>query len=283
VKRNGVFRARPVACGYSQVPGIDFTESFAPVLNDVNFRMMLIAKLVWSMTSTVVDIKTAFLHSNLDEEIYMDVPMGLSTGPNKKLLLQKTIYGLVQSARKFYEKLIEVLKVIGFEGSKSDPCLWTMWDSVVNHLLIVGIYVDDCLIIGKETSVSNLLDELKNYEFNLKIEKDVVEYLSCCIVETKGERKLTMIQPHLLNCWNQRFGEEIKDMRKYMTLGTPRFKIQKSTNDIEVLDGEHQSKYCSGVGMLLYLTKYSRPDISNIVRELLKCMDAASWGSYQEL
>jgi hypothetical protein len=126
VKRNGVFRARLVACGYSQVPGIDFTESFAPVLNDVSFRLMLIAKLVWDMTSTVVDIETPFLHGNLDEEIYMDVPMGLSTEPNKKLLLRKTIYGLVQSARKFYEKLIEVLKVIGFEGSKSDPCLWTM-------------------------------------------------------------------------------------------------------------------------------------------------------------
>jgi len=123
VKRNGVFRARLVACGYSQVPGVDFTESFAPVLNDVSFRLMLIAKLVSDMTSTVVDIETAFLHGDLDEEIYMDVPMGLSTDPNKKLLLRKTIYGLVQSARKFYEKLIDVLKVIGFEVSKSDPCL----------------------------------------------------------------------------------------------------------------------------------------------------------------
>jgi hypothetical protein len=79
VKRNGVFRARLVACGYSQVPGVDFTESFAPVLNDVSLRSMLISKLVWDMTSTVVDIETAFLHGNLDKEIYMDVPMGLST------------------------------------------------------------------------------------------------------------------------------------------------------------------------------------------------------------
>jgi Reverse transcriptase (RNA-dependent DNA polymerase) len=60
------------------------------------------------MTSTVVEIETAFLHGDLDEEIYMDVAMGLSTEPNKKLLLQKTIYGLVQSARKFYQKLIVI-------------------------------------------------------------------------------------------------------------------------------------------------------------------------------
>jgi hypothetical protein len=121
-----------VACGYSQVPGIDFSESFAPVLNDVSFRIMLIAKLVWNMTCTVVDIETAFLHGDLDEEIYMEVPKGLEIENNKELMLRKTIYGLVQSARKFYEKLINVLKVIGFYGSKSDPCLWTMWDNHQN-------------------------------------------------------------------------------------------------------------------------------------------------------
>jgi hypothetical protein len=150
------------------------------------------------MTSTVVDIETAFLHGNLDKEIYMEVPMGLSIGPNKKLLLRKIIYGLVQIAKKLYEKSINVLKVFGFEGRKSDPCLWTMWDSVVNHMLIIGIYVDDCIIIGKESSISNLLEDLKKHKFNLKIEKDVVEYLSCHIVESKKEPKLTMIQPHLL-------------------------------------------------------------------------------------
>jgi hypothetical protein len=67
VKRNEFFQARLVACGYSQVPGIYFSESFAPVLNDVSFRIMLIAKLVWNMTCTVVDIETAFLHGDLDE------------------------------------------------------------------------------------------------------------------------------------------------------------------------------------------------------------------------
>jgi hypothetical protein len=246
IKRNGVFCARLVACGYSQVPGIDFTESFAPVLNDVSSRTMLISKIAWDTTSTIVDIETTFLHGNLHEEIYMDVPMGLSTRTS-----------LVKSTRKFYEKLIDVLKVIGFEGSKSSPCLWTIWDSVVNHMLTVGIYADDYMIIGKESSVYNLLEELKKHEFNLKIEMDVVEYLCCCIVENKGERKLTMIQPHLKTRLNLKFGEEIKDMRKYMTPGTPRFKILKSIDNIEVLDGEHQRKYRSGVGMLLYLTKYS--------------------------
>jgi hypothetical protein len=105
VKRNGIFRARLVTCGHSQVPGIDFSESFAPVLNDVSFRIMLTAKLVWDMTCSVVDIETAFLHGDLDEEIYMEVPKGLEIEHNKKLMLIKTIYGLVQSARIFMRNL----------------------------------------------------------------------------------------------------------------------------------------------------------------------------------
>jgi hypothetical protein len=111
----------------------------------------------------------------------------------------------------------------------------------------------------------------------------VVEYLSCHIIESKNEAKFTMIQPHLLIQLTQKFGEEIKKMRKYLTPGTPRFKIQKSTHDLEVINDDLQRKYRCGVGMFLYLTKYSRPDISNIVRELSKFMNAASWSSCQEL
>jgi hypothetical protein len=254
-----------VACGYSQVPGIDFSESFTPVLNDVSFIIMLIAKLVWNMTCAVVAIEKAFLHGDLDEEIYMEVPKGLEIEHNKKLILRKTIYGLFQSARKFYEKLINVLKVIGIYGSKSDPCLWTMWDEKVNHMMIIGIYVNDCLIIVKDESIDCLIDELKKHEFNLKVERNMNEYLSCCIEESKDERKLTMIQPHLLTCLIKKFGEEIEGKRKFLTPDMPRFKIQRSTINMDVLDPQSQRKYRSGVSMLLYLTKHSQPDISNII------------------
>jgi hypothetical protein len=218
---------------------------------------MLIAKLVWDMTCSVVDIETAFLHGDLDEEICMEIPKGLEIEHNKKLILRKTIYGLVQRARKFYEKLINVVKVIGFYESKSDACLWTMWDEKVNHMIIIGIYVDNCLIIGKYESIDCLIDELKKHEFNLKVEKNVNEYLSCCIEESKDQRKLTMIQPHLLTRLIQNFGEEIEGKRKFLTPGMPRFKTQRSTINMDVLDPQSQRKYRSRVGMLLYLTKYS--------------------------
>jgi hypothetical protein len=154
----------------------------------------------------------------MNKERYIEVSKGLAIKNNKKLILRKTIYGIVQSARNFYEKLINVLKVIGFYGSKSDPCLWTMWDEKVNHMIIIRIYVDNCLIIGKDKSIDCLIDELKKHEFNMKVERNVNEYLSCYIEESKDERKPTMIQPHLLTRLIKNFGEEIEGKRSSLLL-----------------------------------------------------------------
>jgi hypothetical protein len=184
----------------------------------------------------------------------MEVPKRLEIKHNKKLILRKSIYGLAQSAMKFYEKLIDVLKVIGFYGSKSDPCLWTKWDEKVNHMIIIGIYVDNCFIIGKDESIDCIIDELKQNEFNLKVERNVNEYLSRCIEESKDERKLTMIQLHFLTHLIKNFGEEIERKKNFLTPGTPRFKIQRSKINMDVLDTDSQRKYRSGIGMLLYLT-----------------------------
>jgi hypothetical protein len=75
-----------------------------------------------------------------------------------------------------------------------------------------------------------------------------------------------MIQPHLLTCLIENFREEIEGKRKFLNLGMPRFKIQRSTINMDILDPQSQRKYRSGLRMLLYLTKYSRSDdISNII------------------
>jgi hypothetical protein len=71
-----------VPCGYSQIPGIDFNESFAPMINDVSFRIMLIAKLIWNLEASFVDVETAFLHGELQEEIYMNIPECMSYDSN---------------------------------------------------------------------------------------------------------------------------------------------------------------------------------------------------------
>jgi len=123
IKRDGTFRARLVACGYSQVPGVDYTENYAPVINDVAWRILLITMLVWNLDAIIIDVESAFLYGDLDEEIYMDLPDRMTGFEDECLLLLKAIYGLVQAARQWHKKLIEVLKKIGFKGGIADPCL----------------------------------------------------------------------------------------------------------------------------------------------------------------
>jgi Reverse transcriptase (RNA-dependent DNA polymerase) len=156
---------------------------------------MLILKLIWNLNACIIDVETAFLHGDLQEEIYMNIPEGMTFNPNDYLLLKKTIYGLVQSAREFNKKLISVLKSLGFKENKSDPCLLSKWDH--NNIIIIGIYVDDCLVIGKETQISQLIVELKENGFNLKIESNLKDYLSCCMI--KDKKRILILQPHLIN------------------------------------------------------------------------------------
>jgi Reverse transcriptase (RNA-dependent DNA polymerase) len=176
VKQNGVFQARLVACGYSQIHEIDFSESFAPVINNISIQIMLIAKLVWNLKACNIDVETAFLHGKLKEEINMNVPQDMKSEPNNCLLLTKTIYGLVQSAREFYKILIYVLKLVEFQENKSNPCLLTKWSD--GKMLLIGIYVIDCLVVGKESHIEELI-ELQRSGFNLKVEKKLTDYWSC--------------------------------------------------------------------------------------------------------
>jgi hypothetical protein len=81
----------------------------------------------------------------------------------------------------------------------------------------------------------------------------------------------------------EKFGNEVQGRKVYKTPGTPRFKITRTDDESDQIDVERQKRYCSGVGMLLYLTKYSRTDLCNVVRELSKCMDRATMGSYLEM
>ena len=101
VKRNGVYRARLVAKGFSQIPGVDFTDNYSPVVNDVTFRVVGARMIIENMKGKVVDIDNAFLNGDLEHEIYMKIPGGYDEVINPRvdkedcLILQKAIYGLV--------------------------------------------------------------------------------------------------------------------------------------------------------------------------------------------
>ena len=281
VKRNGVFRARLVACGYSQVAGVDFTENYAPVINDITFRILLIAMIVWKLEGKIIDVETAFLNGDLDEDIYMDCPEGLDAEDDECLQLQRTIYGLVQAARQYFKKFVGGLKQIGFEGGQVDPCLLMKENN--GERIYIGTYVDDNACIGTQSLINETIEELQKLGFKLKVMDDFTDYLSCEIIFSKDKTKAWLGQPHLLKKLEKTFGELTKGLSSYKTPGTPGHNVTRPTTNSERISAEEQKLYRSGVGMLLYLVKYSRPDIANAVRELSKSMDGATRGSYREM
>ena len=105
IKRSGIFRARNVAKGYSQVGGSNFDQIYSPMVHDITFRLMLIIKILWQLESYLFDMETAFLLGGLEGiEIYMKLPLGMEGDPRVDCVqLLKTIYGLTQSSRAFFK------------------------------------------------------------------------------------------------------------------------------------------------------------------------------------
>ena len=83
IKRDGTYRARLVAPGYRQIPGVDFTDNFAPVANDVSFRIALARMMVEKLDSLVMDVETAFLYGDIEEEIFMKSPVLMTKDSGK--------------------------------------------------------------------------------------------------------------------------------------------------------------------------------------------------------
>jgi hypothetical protein len=219
IKRNGRFRARLVACGYSQVGGIDFNQVYSPVVNDVTFRIMLIAKMVWKLFSMTFDVETAFLLGELEEEIYMQCPPGMDATDDECLLLLQSIYGLVQAARQFWKKWDYILGKLGFSRSAADPCLYTR--GIGETLVLICIYVDDGLALGLKSELLKFFAELLAEGIKTTFSETMGDYLSCEIKMDSGMNKAWLGQPHMVKKIEKTFGSMVKHMPKYKTPGTP--------------------------------------------------------------
>ena len=279
IKRNGTFRARLVACGYSQVPGEDFSEHFAPVVHDITYRILLVAMIIWKLDAKIIDIVTTFLHGDLEEEIYMDCPDGLDHEQDKALLLLQTIYGLVQSARQFWKKLVKVLLEIGFEETGIDPCL--LIKKTATSIVLIALYVDDMLCIGKSAEIDQVIKDIKKY-FDVKVEHELGDYLSCEIQFNEEKTAAWIGQPHLIDKLETTFGDLLHRMQEYVTPGTPGYTAMKP-EEKDLISKEKQSLYRTGVGMFLFLVKHTRPDIANASRELSKLLSGANEAAFKEM
>ena len=144
-------KARLVIVGNDQVEGVDYNETFAPVAKMVIVRAFLAVAAVKNWVLHQMDVHNAFLHGDLDEEVYMKLPPGFNVRtPGLVCRLKKSLYGLRQAPRCWYAKLAASLKTYGFLQSYSDYSLFTLHQGSVQ--LNVLVYVDDLIISGNDAS-----------------------------------------------------------------------------------------------------------------------------------
>jgi hypothetical protein len=162
------YKARLVAKGYTQTYGIDYHETFAPVakINTIRVLLSLAANLDWPLQQ--FDVKNAFLHGELEEEVYMDLPPGFTTASDvgKVCKLNKSLYGLKQSPRAWFGKFSQSMKNYGFKQSQADHTLFLKCDR--GKLTALIVYVDDMVVTGNdEEGIRRLRDYLAK-EFEMK-------------------------------------------------------------------------------------------------------------------
>jgi len=153
VKRNADgsierYKGRFVAKGFSQRPGLDFTEVFAPTVRMATIRLILAIAAIEGLHLRSVDISNAFLKGDLEEEIYMKQPEGFhELGPEYVLRLRKAIYGLKQAARQWNKKLHATLVSMNFRRLESDRSVYIYERDGVR--IIIPIFVDDITLASK--------------------------------------------------------------------------------------------------------------------------------------
>lgn len=161
------YKARLVAQGYTQVEGVDFHETYAPVAKMTSVRCMLAVAVTKGWFIEQLDVNNAFLHGDLDEEVYMKIPQGFERkGENKVCKLMKSIYGLKQASRNWFAKLTVSMKNYGFVQSLADYILFTLNQN--EKFIGVLVYVDDMIVVSNDRTACADFKGFLDEQFGIK-------------------------------------------------------------------------------------------------------------------
>jgi hypothetical protein len=258
--------------GDKQIEGVDYFDTFAPVVSWTTVRLMLILSIILGLATKQVDYTAAFVQAPIDKDpqwenltreererrgVFIEMPRGFKE-PGKVLRLKRSLYGLKQSPRNFFSHLKEKLELVGFESIHDvDPCLF------VSDKVICLVYVDDTLFFSpKQEFIDDVIRRLQHeHNLDLEVEQDVAGFLGIHLDRdpTSGHIKLTQIGL-------------IK--RIIAMLGVQNDSVKSTPAKREPLvmdrDGDPPNatyNYASVVGMLQYLQAHSRPDITYAVSQ----------------
>jgi phosphoribosyl-AMP cyclohydrolase len=266
------YKARLVAKGYSQVEGIDFGEIFSPVAKLTSIRFLLSIDAAFDLEVEQMNVKTTFLHGDLEEEIYMKKPEGFVVKGKKELVckLKKSLYGLKQSPRMWYQKFDTYILGLGFVRSRVDHCVYSK--KVGNHFIYVVLYVDDMLLVGNNMDVIKEVKSQLSSKFDMKDLGAANFIMGMEIKRDHANRKLWLNQRKYVETILQRFNMHgSKPIKVPIPIGVKLSADQCPKTQKEEEDMSHVP-YASAIDSLMYAMVCTRPDIAHAVGVLSRYM-----------
>lgn len=258
--------------GFEQVHGIDYNETFLPVVSFSTLRTFLAIVAEENLVLHQMDVKTAFLNGELEEDVFMEQPEGYVSKefPEHVCKLQKALYGLKQSPRQWFAKINAFLcDNLQFQSCGYDPCFYVQRQN--NKSLLITLYVDDLLVAGSsEEEVIYIKGELgKHFEM-----KDCGESRLCLGLEITRDRKnrtLMISQSRYITKILERF-----EMSQCKPASTPM--SDQISADMLKTDKMDATRYRQAIGSLMYLMVGTRPDIAFATSRLSQYMQNPTVG-----
>uniref|UniRef100_A0AAV1U725 Reverse transcriptase Ty1/copia-type domain-containing protein n=1 Tax=Peronospora matthiolae TaxID=2874970 RepID=A0AAV1U725_9STRA len=258
------YKARLVAKGFRQKYGIDYTETFSPVVKYVTLRMVIAISKHFGWPIDQLDVVTAFLYGVMKEQVFCVIPEGVELDSTFDCLeLVKSIYGLKQASRVWNETFDEYVCSIGFQVSDFDPCLYIKTSD--GHCVFILVYVDDVLVTG---SSLELIAQTKN---DLKTRFEMTDSGKCAFVLgielLDGEDgSVTICQRRYVDDILKRFGmDDCKAVASPVDMSS-RLVSSDATTKVD-------APFREAVGALMHLTTATRPDIAFAVGYVSRFME----------